>query len=139
MNTRINKVLRQSKWLALLACCFVAFSARSPEQEITLVQLSTAQADNASLLLGHWRKTVIRYGSVWDEHLGFLPDGSVGTWKVTVSGRGEVKLGRWRIEGKLLIIDWGDTQSSRPFFFHKGQLVLPNTPNARQFWDRLRS
>ena len=47
--------------------------------------------------------------------------------------------GRWRVEGKLLNIDWGDKQSSRPFFFHNGQLVLPNIPNARRFWDRVRS
>jgi hypothetical protein len=132
----INAVLRQSKWFALLACGFIVFSAKAPAQEI----------DNATVLIGHWLKTTTIYYSVKDEHLVFRPDGTVDNWTVTVSGpyegrtsRTATTTGRWSVEGKLLNIDWGDKQSSRPFFFHKGQLVLPNIPNARQYWDRVRS
>jgi hypothetical protein len=136
INMRINPVLGQSKWFALLACSFVAFSAKAPAQEI----------DNATVLIGHWRKTTTIYYSVKDEHLVFRPDGTVDNWVETVSGpyegrtsRTATTAGRWAVEGKLLNIDWGDKQSSRPFFFHEGQLVLPNIPNARQYWDRVRS
>jgi hypothetical protein len=123
---------------------FVAFSAKALEQEITLVQLEAGASDNAALLIGHWRKTTTLYGSVRDEHLVFYPDGTVDNWAVAISqftgaeSREGKTTGRWEIEGKLLIIDWGDKQSSRPFFFHQGQLVWPNIPNARRFWDRVR-
>jgi Sel1 repeat len=143
---RINTVLRRSKWFTLLACGFIAFSAKASEPEITLVQLEAGASDNATLLVGHWRKNSSNYGAVRDEHLVFHPDGTVDTWALTVAGAYEERTtrtattrGRWRIEGKLLNIDWGDKQSSRPFFFHKGQLVLPNIPNARQYWDKIRS
>jgi hypothetical protein len=133
---RINTVLTQSKWFALLACAFVAFSARAAAEEI----------DNTSALVGHWLKTTTIYYSVKDEHLMFRPDGTVDNWTVTVSGpyegrttRTATTTGRWSVNGKLLNIDWGDKQISRPFFFYKGQLVLPNIPNARQYWDRVGS
>ena len=122
----------------------LAFSAKALEQEITLVQLEAGASDNATLLIGHWRKTTTLYGSVRDEHLVFYPDGTVDNWAVAISqftgaeSREGKTTGRWDIEGKLLIIDWGDKQSSRPFFFHQGQLVWPNIPNARRFWDRVR-
>ena len=36
---------------------FVAFSAKAPAQDITLVQLEAGASDNATVLIGHWRKT----------------------------------------------------------------------------------
>lgn len=142
---RINAVSRQSRWFALLACGFVAFCAKVPAQDLSHVQ-SAGASDNATGLIGHWRKTTTIYYSVKDEHLVFHPDGTVDNWVVTVSGPYEGKTtrtgtttGRWSVEGKLLNMDWGDKQSSQPFFFYKGQLVLPNRPNARQFWDRVSS
>jgi ABC-type sulfate transport system substrate-binding protein len=144
MRIRIDSVLAQSKWLALLACGFVAFSAKAPAREITLFQLEAEASDNARALVGHWRTTTVIYESVKDEHLVFHADGTVDNWLVTVSGpyegrtsRTGTTTGHWIVEGKLLKIDWGDKQSSRPFFFHMGQLVLPNIPNNRKFWDRV--
>ena len=131
---RINTGSTQPKWFAILACGFVAFSA------------STDAQDNETALIGHWRKTSFNYGATSDEHLIFHPDGSVDTWVVTLSGANDGNItrsapttGRWSVAGKNLNIDWGQKQSSRPFFFHEGKLVLPNTPNARQFWDRIGS
>ena len=96
---RINTVLRQSKWFALFACGFVAFSAKAAAQD----------TDNATELIGHWRKTTTIYYSVKDEHLVFGPDGTVDNWTVTVSGpyegrtsRTATTTGRWSVEGKLL-------------------------------------
>jgi hypothetical protein len=134
----------ENAFLSLTSGFFVAFSAKALEQEITLVQLEAGTSDNAAVLIGHWRKTTTLDWSVTDEHLVFYPDGTVDNWAVTISRvtgettrRGKTT-GSWSIEGKLLIIDWGDKQSSRPFFFHQGQLVWPNIPNARRFWDRVR-
>jgi len=146
MNMRIDTVSRQSKWFALLACGFVAFSAKIPAQDLPSVQSEAGASDNATGLIGHWRKTTTIYYSVKDEHLVFHPDRTVDNWVVTVSGPYEGKMtrtgtttGRWSVEGKVLNMDWGDKQSSQPFFFYNGQLVLPNRPNARQFWDRVTS
>jgi hypothetical protein len=145
MRRRIRSVLAQSKWLALPAACFfLAFSAPPPDQSVVPFQESGDAADNAQALVGHWRTTTVIHESVKDEHLVFHPDGTVDNWVVTVSGPYEGKMsrtgtttGHWIVEGKLLKIDWGDKQSSRPFFFHRGQLVLPNIPNNRKFWDRI--
>ena len=130
---RINTVSGQSKWFALFACAVVSFSAKAPAQ------------DNATVLVGHWRKTSFNYGATSDEHLVFHPDGTVDTWVVTISGANDGNItrtapttGRWSVQGKILNINWGQKQSSRPFFFYEGQLVLPNIPNARQYWDRVR-
>ena len=80
---RINTVFRQSKCFVLLASGFVAFSAKAPAQDITLVQLETGASDNATVLIGHWRKTTTIYYSVKDEHLVFHPDGTVDNWVET--------------------------------------------------------
>jgi hypothetical protein len=145
MRIRIGSVLAQSKWLAFPAACFfLAFSAPPGDQGVVTFQESGEASDNARALVGHWRKTTVIYESVKDEHLVFHADGTVDNWVVTVSGpyegrtsRTGTTTGHWIVEGKLLKIDWGDKQSSRPFFFHMGQLVLPNIPNNRKFWDRV--
>lgn len=138
MNIRINNVLRQPKWFALLACGFVAFSAKTPGQEITLVQLESGASYNAALLIGHWKKNMTGYTGPYDEHLVLYRDGTAESWTVGFySGAGQ-KVGRWGIEGNKLIIDWGDNRpSSRSFTFHQGQLIMPNKP-PYGFWTRVR-
>ncbi len=89
-------------------------------------------------LTGHWRSTRIIFESPNDEHLVLHPDGSAETWTVTASGRSQPTRGRWRTEGRTLSVDWEDgRQWSQPFTFHEGQLVFPNIPNRRQFWERI--
>ena len=133
----INTVLRQSRWFALVACGLVASSEKASGQD--------AGWDPAALV-GHWRKTMTIYESVSDEHLVLHPDGTAENWTMAVSGpyerrdtRTPTRTGRWSVEGKILNIDWGDKQSSRPFFIEKGQLVWPNINNGRRFWERVRS
>jgi hypothetical protein len=100
-----NEILLRSKWLWLLACGLISISARAAEREITpFQQQAESFSDNTALLIGHWRKTVISYGSVWDEHLVFHSVGTVENWIVTVSSRGAVKVGNWNVEGKKLNI-----------------------------------
>ena len=134
IDMRSNTGSRKSEWFALFACAVLSFSANTHAQ------------DNATMLIGHWRTTSFNYGATSDEHLVFHPDGTVNRWVVTISGANDGNIsrtapttGRWTVQGKLLNIDWGTKKSSQPFFFDKNQLVLPNTPNARRFWDRIGS
>ena len=138
MNIRINNILRQARWFALLACGFIAFSAKAAEQEITLVQLEAGASYNAALLIGHWRKNVTGYTGPYDEHLVLYRDGTAQTWTTGFYSGARPKVGRWGIEANELIINWGDKPLSYSFTFHQGQLVMPNKPGARQFWDRIR-
>ena len=90
-------------------------------------------------LTGHWRSTRILFDSPNDEHLVLHPDGTAETWTVTASGRSQPTRGRWTSQGRTLSVDWEDgRQWSQPFTFHEGQLVFPNVPNRRQFWELIK-
>ena len=90
-------------------------------------------------LIGHWRSTTIAFESPRDEHLVLHENGTAETWIVTASSRGPATRGRWRVKGTLLSIDWDDgRQWGQPFTFFEGQLVFPNVPNQRQFWEAIR-
>ena len=93
----------------------------------------------APTLVGHWRSTTISFGSPRDEHLVVREDGSAETWQVTASSRTPVTRGRWSAKGTMLSVDWEDGRRwGQPFTFHEGQLVFPNVPNQRQFWEAMR-
>ncbi len=90
-------------------------------------------------LVGHWRSTTISLGSPRDEHFVVRGDGTAETWIVTASGRTPVTPGRWSTKGTSLSVEWEDgRQWGQPFTFHEGQLVFPNVPNQRQFWEAIR-
>ena len=89
-------------------------------------------------LNGHWRSTKIVFEKPQDTHLVLHPDGMVETWIVTATKRDEKTTGRWSINGKTVTLAFGNGEEhSYPFTFYKGQLVLPNIPNKRQFWERI--
>jgi hypothetical protein len=93
----------------------------------------------APTLVGHWRSTTISFGSPRDEHLVVREDGTAETWIVTASSRTPVTRGRWSAKGTLLSVDWEDGRRwGQPFTFHEGDLVFPNVPNQRQFWEPIR-
>lgn len=90
-------------------------------------------------LLGHWRSTTISFGSPRDEHMVLRADGTAETWIVTASSRTPVTRGRWSTKGTMLSVAWEDgRQWGQPFTFHEGQLVFPNVPNQREFWEAIR-
>jgi hypothetical protein len=92
----------------------------------------------AQTLTGHWRNTRIVFEQPQDEHLVIHPDGTAETWMVTAGGQTPVTRGRWRSQGTTFSADWQDgRQWGQPFTFYQGQLVFPNIPNQRKFWDRL--
>jgi len=41
------------------------------------------------------------------------------------------------VEGKTLTLAFGDNENSSPFTLYEGQLVLPNIPNRRGFWEKI--
>jgi hypothetical protein len=92
----------------------------------------------APTLIGHWRSTTILFEQPRDEHLVMRPDGTAETWVVTANSKTPVTRGRWRSVGTSLTIDWQDgRQWGQPFTFFEGQLVFPNVPDRRQFWERV--
>jgi hypothetical protein len=118
MGTRINNVVRQGKWLALVAACgLVVFSARAADRSIIAFQAEgEALAENAKVLIGHWRKTTIVFDSPRDEHLVLHANGTSENWVVTASERTETTTGRWSAEGKTLKLSLGENEVARSVF-----------------------
>ncbi len=89
-------------------------------------------------LPGHWRNTTITFGSPIDVNLLLRADGLYQRWTVTASGRSPVEAGRWTISGKeLQLLTPSGEREAMPFTLHQGQLVYPNIPNQRGFWERV--
>jgi hypothetical protein len=136
---RIRNVFRKITWLAqCTAFAFAAFSTEAADSGIVTFQGgSDVSSENAKVLIGHWRKTTIGYVGPSDENLVLHADGTAEKWVVTAYNRTEPMTGRWSVEGKTLTLSFGDNENSRPFTMYQGQLVFPNIPNRRQFWDKI--
>ena len=104
---------------------------------IRFQESSDASPDQKHQLIGHWRKTTIVFGSPKDEHLVLNADGTAENWVVTAESRTGSLNGRWSVEGKTLTLSFGENENSRPFTFYQGQLVFPNIPNRRGFWEKV--
>ena len=101
-------------------------SAAAAGSEVIMFQESgEASSDNMQRLIGHWRKTTIVFESPKDEYV------------VTADSRNEPVTGRWSVEGKTLTLSFGENQNSQPFTFYEGQLVFPNIPKLRGFWEKI--
>lgn len=128
--------------LTLIAQC-VAFvilpvSGKAAASGIIRFQESSGpSSENSSELVGHWRKTTIGYTGPIDEHLVLHSNGTVENWTVTAYERREPVTGHWSIEGKTLTLSFGGNDRSNPFTFYQGQLVFPNIPNRRGFWEKI--
>jgi len=122
-------------------CTVLAFglvsAAASGSGVIAFQESGAASSDNKQQLIGHWRKTSIVFGSPKDEHLVLNADGTAENWVVTAENRSEPVTGHWSVEGKTLTLSFGENENARPFTFHEGQLVFPNIPNRRGFWEKI--
>lgn len=97
-----------------------------------------AFAQDASELVGHWRKTTVVFESPRDEHLILNPDSTFQNWSVTATETGAPLAGQWETNENVLIFKMeGSEDQSSPFTFLEGQLVYPNVEGARGFWDRV--
>ena len=136
---RTQHAFRKITWLAHCAAfAFAAFSIEAADSGIIKFQESSApSSENASALIGHWRKTTISYTGPIDEHLVLHPNGAVENWTATAYERREPVTGHWSVEGKTLTLSFGGSDRSSPFTFYQGQLVFPNIPNRRGFWEKI--
>jgi len=128
--------------VTLLALCatfaFAAFSTKAADPGIITFQEGNAtSSENSNALIGHWRKTTISYTGPIDEHLVLHVDGTVENWTATAYERREPVTGHWNVEGKTLTLSFGGNDRSNPFTFYQGQLVFPNIPNRRGFWEKI--
>ncbi len=99
---------------------------------------STPRSENARILVGHWRKTTIVFEQPKDEHLVLHADGTLENWIVTAASRSPMTPGVWRSEGKILeLLLEGQEHIAQPFTIYEGQLVFPNIPNRRGFWEKI--
>lgn len=99
--------------------------------------LSASDAESASVLVGHWRNTTVMFESTKDAHLVLDANGAATTWDVTASSRSGTTSGTWSVEGKNLTLRFEGNTISSPFTIYKGQLVFPNIPNKRGFWEKI--
>ena len=128
--------------IVMIAQCavlvLVAFSTKAADSGIiTFQESSQPSSEQSSGLIGHWRKTTIGYTGPIDEHLVLNSNGTVENWTVTAYERRDPVVGHWSIEGKMLTLSFGGNDRSSPFTFYQGQLVFPNIPNRRQFWEKV--
>ena len=126
--------------LTFAQCVVFAWSARgaSVASGITTFQESSnVSSSNSEQLIGHWRKTTIGYTGPLDEHLVLHSNGTVENWTVTAYERREPVTGHWSVDGKMLTLSFGGNDRSSPFTFYQGQLVFPNIPNRRGFWEKI--
>jgi hypothetical protein len=120
------------------AFLLIAFFAKAADSNIITFQESSGPPpENSSGLIGHWRKTTIGYTGPIDEHLVLHPNGTVENWTVTAYERRDPVTGHWSAEGKTLTLSFGGNDRSNPFTFYQGQLVFPNIPNRRGFWEKI--
>jgi hypothetical protein len=121
-----------------VACAFAVASVGITGSGVIAFQESAeALSDGKQQLVGHWRKTTIIFESPKDEHLLLNADGTAQKWVVTADSRGEPLIGRWSVEGKTLTLLFDEKENASPFTFYQGQLVFPNIPNRRGFWEKI--
>lgn len=136
---KIRNVFRKITWLSQCAAlAFAAVSANAGDSRvITFQEESDTPSENENQLLGYWRKTTIGYVGPKDEHLVLHDDGTAENWVVTAESRSEPVTGHWSVEGKTLTLSFGENENSQPFTFHEDQLVFPNIPSRRGFWEKI--
>ena len=136
---RTPHVFRKITWLANCAAfAFAAFSIEAADSGIITFQESSASSsENTSALIAHWRKTTVSYTGPIDEHLVLHSDGTVENWTATAYERRKLVEGHWSVAGKTLTLSFGGNDRSNTFTFYQGQLVFPNTPNRRGFWEKI--
>lgn len=98
---------------------------------------SAISSQDSSVLIGHWRYTKVEFQEPVDSHLVLDANGNVEIWYVRASSQSEITRGTWRNEGENIIFRLDGDTISNPFTFYNGQLVFPNTPNERRFWEKI--
>jgi len=132
-----NVLYKITSFVTPFALALAALTAEAITRGIVTFQENAAPPESTQPLVGHWRKTTISYTGPIDEHLVLHGNGTVDNWTVTAYERREPVTGHWSVQGKTLTLSFGGNDRSSPFTFYQGQLVFPNIPNRRGFWERV--
>ena len=111
----------------------------SPTNSANFNSSSTIDDENTKVLVGHWRNTTTMFENTKDTNLVLDANGTSAIWEVTASSRSQATKGTWNVKGKILTIVINGETASSPFTIYQGQLVYPNIPNQRGFWERVAS
>jgi hypothetical protein len=98
---------------------------------------SAIDIENASILVGHWRKTTSTLEGPEDSHLILEANGVGTSWDETASGRSSITRGEWDVKGDNIILKVEGNTVSLSFTMHEGKLVLPNIPGERGYWEKI--
>ena len=109
----------------------------SPTNSANFNSSSTIDDENTKVLVGHWRNTTTMFENTKDTNLVLDANGTSAIWEVTASSRSQATKGTWNVKGKILTIVINGETASSPFTIYQGQLVYPNIPNQRGFWERV--
>ncbi len=154
MKPRITQVVAVISAVVLVIVTRVEISAQAsevgPGSEPRTMLLAQAVAspeyteptqsfsEREHVLVGHWRKTTIVFEEPRDEHLVLMADGTAENWVVTASSHSATTKGTWNAEGKTLNLVLADgAHISQPFTIYQEQLVFPNIPKRRGFWEKI--
>jgi hypothetical protein len=116
-------------------CCIFRKGCRLRDHHISSVEcilfrkferIDWSLAKNHNRLYGPDRRALVLH-----------PNGTVENWAVTAYERREPVTGRRSVEGKTLTLSFNGNDRSNPFTFDQGQLVFPNIPNRRGFWEKI--
>lgn len=91
-------------------------------------------------LVGEWRYTTVDLEESVDERIVLTANGVFQNWTQRADWRSKTTTGNWRAANKVLLLRASGAQEEGgvPYTFHNGTLVLPNIPNQRKFWVRVR-
>lgn len=104
-----------------------AFTQGASEPSAVEDGSSAVVTESAGVLVGHWRKTVVRLELSVDYHLILNGDGTFQEWVVTAAGTDAPTSGRWKASDSILMLHTdGSEPGEAPWFIHEGQLVFPN-------------
>jgi hypothetical protein len=109
----------------------------SPVNNVNSDSSSITDDENTKVLVGHWRNTTIMFENTKDTNLVLDANGTLAIWEVTASSRSQATKGTWNVKGKILTVVINGETASSPFTIYQGQLVYPNIPDQRGFWERV--
>ena len=127
--------------LTLAQCTVFAFglisAATAGSGVIAFQESDDASSDKTQRINWSLAENDHRFREPRDEHLVLHADGTAENWVGTADSRSEPVTGRWSVEGKTLTLSFGENENASAFTFYEGQLVFPNIPKRRGFWEKI--
>ncbi len=126
---------------ALIACAPLATLAMAQgASEPSTVEEGGAPAltESASVLVGHWKKTLIQLEQPFDYHLVLNDDGTFQEWVASAAGTDAPTSGSWQASDTMLMFQTdGNGPVEAPWTIYEGRLIYPNIDGRRGDWERM--